>query len=175
MKKIILLAIALFLAVLFFGCRKELSHPLLPTADYVDIKRYTGRWYEIARYPHRFENGCLDVTADYEMQDDGTIQVVNQCLLAGEGGKIKKAVGKARIVDPSTNAKLKVSFFWPFSGDYWILYVDPDYQHAIVGAPARKYLWILSRQPQMDPLLLDSLLGKVRSLGYDPNRLILAK
>jgi len=106
MKKIILLAIALLLAAYFAGCRKELSRTLLPTADYVDIKRYTGRWFEIARYPHKFEDGCLDVTADYEMQDDGTIQVVNQCLLAGEGGKIKKAMGKAVIVDYLSNAKV---------------------------------------------------------------------
>ncbi|MCK9293923.1 MAG: lipocalin family protein [Desulfobulbaceae bacterium] len=174
MKKLILLAIIL-LAVSSAGCRKEPAQAMLPTADYVDMNRYAGRWYEVARYPHRFENGCLDVTADYEMQDDGTIQVVNQCLLAGEGGKIKKALGKAKIVDHLSNAKLKVSFFWPFSGDYWILYVDPDYQHAIVGAPSRKNLWILSRQPQMDPLLLAGLLEKVRGLGYDPSLLILAK
>jgi len=174
MKKLILLAIVL-LAASSAGCRKELAHTMLPTADYVDMNRYAGRWYEVARYPHRFENGCLDVTADYEMQDDGTIKVVNQCLLAGEGGGIKKALGKAKIVDHLSNAKLKVSFFRPFYGDYWILYVDPDYQHAIVGAPSRKYLWILSRQPQMDPLLLAGLLEKVRGLGYDPSRLILAK
>jgi len=175
LKKIILMAVALFLAAFSAGCRKEVSDPLLPTADYVDMERYTGRWFEIARYPHKFEDGCLDVTADYETQDDGTIQVINQCLIAGEGGKIKKARGKAKIVDQSTNAKLKVSFFWPFYGDYWILHIDPEYQYAIVGAPSRKYLWILSRQPQMDPLLLDGLLEKVRSLGYDPSRLIVAK
>jgi apolipoprotein D and lipocalin family protein len=143
----------------------------LSTVDHVDLSRYTGTWYEIARYPNRFQRDCQsDTTAQYTRREDGTIQVVNSCRQAG--GKMKVARGKAKVVDSKTNAKLKVTFFWPFYGDYWIIGLAPDYAYAIVGEPKRKYLWILSRTPQLDEHSFAEALQKVRAVGYDPEKLI---
>ncbi|MBU0681107.1 MAG: lipocalin family protein [Proteobacteria bacterium] len=152
------------------GCEKK--YPVMETVHQVDIARYAGRWYEIARYPHSFEAGCSSVTADYSLQADGTIKVVNQCILADAGGKQKKAEGKAKIVDKASNAKLKVSFFWPFYGKYWIVKLDEDYQYAVVAEPSRKYVWILARTPHVARDLYDRLVADIASLGYDPARLI---
>lgn len=145
------------------------------TVNFVDLKKYTGIWFEIARYPHSFEKGCSEVTAEYSLQDDGTIAVLNQCRLEKEGGRIKKTQGQAKVVDAQSNAKLKVTFFWPFYGDYWILKLDPDYQYVIVGTPSRKYVWILSRTPSISEQLLGDLIKDIRSFGYDPDQLIMTK
>jgi len=155
------------------GCAGARHHPPLPTVAHVDLRSYTGRWYEIARYPHWFEKGCAAVTADYALQDDGTLEVVNRCVLADKGEKMKQAVGRAKVVDPATNARLKVSFFRPFYGDYWILKLDPGYSYAVVGAPSRKYLWILARTPQLEPDLLQELISETGRLGFEPDRLIM--
>jgi len=138
----------------------------------VDLQRYLGVWYEIARYPNRFERDCVAATATYSLRDDGKIDVLNQCRHKTLDGKPKAVKGKAWIVDPVTNAKLKVSFFWPFSGDYWIIDLDDDYRYAVVGHPERKYLWILSRTPQMDEETYTSILTRLRTQGYDPAKLI---
>jgi apolipoprotein D and lipocalin family protein len=143
----------------------------LQTVDSVDLERYLGRWYEIASYPMFFQRGCTATTADYSLRDDGLIEVVNLCRKGSFDGKLKQAKGRAKVVDTTTNAKLKVSFFGPFWGDYWIIDLDPDYQWAVVGVPSRKYLWILSRAPQMDRELYDAIVGRLRSQGYDPRRL----
>ena len=120
----------------------------LATVPYVDLDRYLGRWYEIARLPAGFERGCTAVTAAYGRLPDGSISVRNECAKGHPGGKVKRAEGRATVADPATNAKLKVSFFWPFSGDYWILALDEEaYQWALVGEPGREYLWLLSRAP----------------------------
>ncbi|HPM76493.1 MAG TPA: lipocalin family protein [bacterium] len=138
----------------------------------VDLQRYLGVWYEIARYPNRFERDCVAATAAYSLRDDGKIDVLNQCRRKTLDGKPKAAKGKAWIVDPVTNAKLKVSFFWPFSGDYWIIDLDEEYRYAVVGHPERKYLWILSRTPQMDEETYANILERLRAQGYDPAKLI---
>ncbi len=140
--------------------------------DRVEIERYLGTWYEIARYPHSFEENCYASQADYSLRDDGHIRVVNRCWLGGFEGELDEAIGKAWVVDETTQAKLKVQFFWPFSGDYWIIGLDPDYQYSIVGHPSREYLWILSRKPQMETALYDRLVQKVVDQGYDASRLI---
>ncbi len=146
----------------------------LGTVPSVDLKRYTGTWYEIARYPNRFQRKCSsDTTAVYTLRDDGKIKVVNSCKQSD--GKADTANGTAKVVDRSTNAKLKVTFFWPFSGDYWIIGLGKDYEYAIVGEPSRKYLWILSRTPQMSPQLYEETLQVVRDKGYDPAKLMLTK
>jgi apolipoprotein D and lipocalin family protein len=155
------------------GCAGREPFPPLNTVEYVDLRRYSGRWYEIARYPHWFEQGCSAVTADYSLLEDGTLRVFNQCILADKGGKAKQAVGRAKVVDPVANARLKVSFFRPFYGDYWILQLDPEYRYAVVGAPSRKYLWILARSPRLEPELLRQLMEETRRLGFDPGLLIL--
>ena len=143
----------------------------LQTVGAVDLERYLGRWYEIARYPAWFQRNCTAVTADYSLREDGLVKVVNRCRKGSLDGKLKQAKGRAKVVDKETNAKLKVSFFGPFWGDYWIIDLDPDYQWAVVGVPSRKYLWILSRTPQMDAALYDEIVGRLRSQGYDPKRL----
>ena len=137
----------------------------------VDLSRYAGRWYEIARLPNRFEKKCVDsVTATYTLRSDGKVDVVNRCRKAN--GEYTTAKGKAKIVDKKTNAKLKVTFFWPFYGDYWILDLGPDYEYAVVGAPNRDYLWILSRTPQIDDQLYQRLLAKMATQGFETQRMI---
>jgi apolipoprotein D and lipocalin family protein len=137
----------------------------------VDLDRYLGRWYEIASYPAWFQKNCTAVTADYSLREDGLIKVVNSCRKGSLDGKLKQAKGRAKVVDPASNAKLKVSFFWPFWGDYWIIDLDPDYQWAVVGVPNRKYLWILSRTPTMDEALYDGIISRLEAQRYDSARL----
>ena len=143
----------------------------LEVVQSVDLTRYVGRWYEIARLPNSFQKKCADtVTADYKMSEDGKIEVVNRCRKAS--GEYTTATGEAKIVDKKTNAKLKVTFFWPFYGDYWILDLGPNYEYAVVGEPGRKYLWILSRSPQMDEALLQQLLQKMAAEGFNTEMMI---
>jgi apolipoprotein D and lipocalin family protein len=139
----------------------------LDVVPYVDLQRYVGTWYEIATIPQRFEKGCVGVTAEYSLRKNGEIQVVNTCIQDTLEGKVRRARGKAWVVDSRTNAKLKVRFFWPFAGAYWIIGLDSDYQWAIVGHPARTYLWILSRSPQIDDALYRDLLRLTADKGYD--------
>jgi len=139
----------------------------LEVVDHVDLQRYLGTWYEIATIPQRFQKGCVGVTAEYSLRKNGDIQVVNTCIKETLDGEVRTARGKARVVDRTTNAKLKVSFFWPFWGAYWIIGLDPDYEWAIVGHPNRDYLWILNRSPQMDGGLYRELLELIADKGYD--------
>jgi apolipoprotein D and lipocalin family protein len=123
--------------------------PELQVVPFVDLNRYTGTWYEIARYPHKFQKGCIGSRATYALRDDGKLSVLNECYEESDRGKLRSAKGKAWVVDTNTNAKLKVSFFWPFSGDYWIIDLGSDYDYAVIGHPKRKYLWILSSSKLM--------------------------
>ena len=141
--------------------------PPLQVVEHVDIKRYLGEWYEIARYPHSFEENCYAVTADYALRDDGSIQVTNRCREGSLEGELDEVVGTANIVDSKTNAKLRVTFFWPIYGDYWIIDLDKDYQYAIVSESKRQYLWILSRTPTMDESLYEKLTTKLKKNGFD--------
>ena len=137
----------------------------------VDLSRYVGQWYEIARLPNQFEKKCADsVTATYTLRSDGKIEVLNRCRKAS--GEFTTAKGKAKIVDKKTNAKLKVTFFWPFYGDYWILDLGPNYEYAVVGDPSRDYLWILSRTHQIDEALYQQLLAKMAARGFKTGGMI---
>lgn len=149
------------------------QHPPLPTVDHVELDRYLGTWYEIARYPAPFQEGCVATSATYSLRDDGDIRVLNRCLVENLDGELREAEGRAKIVDEQSNAKLKVTFFWPFYGDYWVLALDEDYQWALVGEPSREYLWILSRTRQMDAELFDSIVRRLPALGYDPEQLLI--
>jgi len=133
----------------------------------VDLTRYAGKWYEVARLPNRFQRDCAgDTTASYELRPDGKITVINACRTPE--GKVKTAKGTARLAsDKGPNTKLKVTFFWPFSGNYWIIDLDPDYRWAVVGEPGRKYFWVLSREPQLDDALYQQILERARQQGYD--------
>jgi apolipoprotein D and lipocalin family protein len=140
----------------------------LQTVPKVDLDRYLGTWYEIATIPQRFQKGCTGVTATYSLRPDGKIDVFNQCHKDSLNGKHKQVHGRAWVVDKETNAKLKVQFFWPFSGAYWIIELDSNYQYAVVGHPNRNYLWILCRTPQMDEGLYGNLLKRLQEVhGYD--------
>jgi apolipoprotein D and lipocalin family protein len=158
---------------------QDKSKPPLEVVPAVDLHRYAGTWYEIARLPNWFQKKCAgDVTATYVLLNDGTLKVVNRCLK--EDGTITEAVGRAKLArDGNQSAKLKVRFapavlsFLPFVwGDYWIIDLAPDYSYAVVGEPARKYLWVLSRTPVMDEATLQGVLDRVKLQGYDLSGLI---
>ena len=141
----------------------------LEVVPHVELEKYLGKWYEIAHLPAKFQEGCNETTATYTLSKDGSISVLNQSI---KNGKMKQAKGKAKVVDKNSNAKLKVTFFWPFYGDYWIIKLGNDYDYSVVGTPNRKYLWILSRTPQMDDKLYSQLIEYVKSKGFDVNKLI---
>jgi apolipoprotein D and lipocalin family protein len=142
-------------------------------AKTVDLQHYLGRWYELARYEQGFQKDCEGVTADYALRGDGKISVLNRCRKPD--GKLSDATGKAKIVDPATNAKLKVSFFGPFYGDYWVLDHADDYSWSIVGEPSGRYLWILSREANPGEARLEALIARARALGYDTSMLRITK
>lgn len=147
--------------------------PPLQTVERVELPRYLGTWYEIASYPQRFQAGCTATTANYSLRDDGQISVLNRCRKGSLDGKLDEAEGRARVVDEVTNAKLEVSFFGPFWGDYWIIDLDEEgYRYAVVGHPGRDYLWILSREPQLDPAVYEGILERLREQHYDTSRLV---
>lgn len=163
-----LIAAALLFALA--GCAAR--HTPLPTVDHVDLDRYLGTWYEIARYPAPFQEGCVATSATYSLREGGGIRVINRCLVDNFDGEMREAEGRARIVDAETNAKLKVTFFWPFYGDYWVLGLGPEYDWALVGEPSRRYLWILSRTRHMEPEIFTEIIGSLPALGYDAERLL---
>ena len=164
MKKIIFLGLAFI-----FGWSDELK-----TVAHVDLERYLGKWYEIARYDHSFERGCSEVEAIYTKRDDGMIGVLNRCFIK-ENNKTKEAHGRAKVADEETNSKLKVTFFWPFYGNYWIVMLGSQYEYAVIGEPSRKYFWILSRTKELEHSTQEKILSQMASLGYDKSQLIWAR
>ncbi|GAB3823336.1 lipocalin family protein [Pontibacter rugosus] len=158
-------------SVLILSNRKKSNAPLATVAN-VDLDKYAGRWYEIARLPKRFEKGCHCVYAEYQQNPNGYIEVRNACHEGGPEGKLDIAEGKAFPVEGSHNSKLKVQFFWPFKGDYWILELDPAYQYALVGTPDRESLWILSRTPQLDQDIYNRLIYQAEVKGFPVGKLL---
>jgi apolipoprotein D and lipocalin family protein len=150
---------------------EHLGLPPLQTVAQVDLSRYTGTWFEIASYPQRFQKGCTGTTATYTLRDDGEIGVVNRCRKGSLQGEEESAEGRARVVDTTTNAKLEVTFFWPFWGDYWIIDLGKNYEYAVVGHPGRDYLWILSRTPLMEESVYRGVLDRLQAKGYPLDRL----
>ena len=150
------------------GCSSGVSKTSLTTVESVDLQRYSGTWYEMASYPQIFERGCSNVKATYTPKD-GYIEVFNQSIKNKKNNSIK---GKAFVVENSGNARLKVQFFWPFKGNYWIIDLAPDYSWAIVSDPKRKTLWILSRSPEMKDSLYTSLIAKLVNRGFDKDKIV---
>jgi apolipoprotein D and lipocalin family protein len=142
--------------------------PPLEVVPAVDLSRYIGTWYEIASFPQRFQKGCTDSRAEYRIRPDGDFEVLNSCL---RNGKVDTAKGRAWVVDKVTNAKLKVSFFWPFRGNYWIIDLGKDYEYAVVSAPSMNYLWILSRTPQMEEQRYQEIASRLEARGFDIEKL----
>jgi apolipoprotein D and lipocalin family protein len=169
-------ALKVALAAMIAGCAQTTTQRLgLPpprTVERVDLGRYAGTWYEIASFPQRFQRGCTATTASYAIRPDGEIDVVNTCRLGSPEGKEKSARGRARVVDLATGARLEVSFFRPFWGDYWILDLGPGYEYAVVGHPSRDYLWILARAPALDPAVYEAIVGRLEAQGYETRRLV---
>ncbi len=145
------------------------THPVT-TVQTVDLARYAGRWFEIAKIPNRFQKQCArGTTAEYTIRDDGRIAVVNRCIK--EDGSTAEAEGVAKVVDTVTRAKLKVSFVsflgWrPFWGDYWVIGLAEDYTWAVVGTPDRKYGWILARTPTLDESTMATIFAVIERNGY---------
>ena len=155
-----------------YGYIRRKLYPSLATVPHVDLHKYSGLWYEIARLPTRFEKGCQHVTANYKLRPDGQMSILNTCHQQSLTGPLETANGIARAVDP-TNAKLRVSFFWPFEGDYWILELDhSDYRYALVGTPSRKNLWLLSRTPHLERSRRDKLVATAREKGFPVDKLL---
>jgi apolipoprotein D and lipocalin family protein len=148
------------------------SYAPLDTVDSVDLERYAGTWYEIARLPNSFQKNCWNSTAEYQIIDSETVRVINRCEEDSVGGEIDDVTGKAWVVEGSNNAKLKVSFFWPFKGDYWILELDEDYQWVAVGTPSREYLWIMAREPRWDAVPLEDVKARLAANGFDTGQLV---
>lgn len=143
----------------------------IDSLPHVDLKRYAGKWYEIASYPQRFQKGCHCTTAEYTATDKGYVIVENRCNRDSVNGKQSYIKGKAFVEKGSGNAKLKVQFFWPFRGKYWIIDLADDYSYAVVSHPSKKYLWILSRTPQMDAQVYEHILLRLKNKGFDLDKI----
>lgn len=155
-------------AVFFVGllsCQPE--EPSLDVVPGVDLERYQGTWYEIARLPNRFEEGLTCVSANYTLQADGSITVRNSGVKENDRSQTKNIEGKARVPDATDPARIKVTFFWPFSGDYQIIALDTlNYQYALVGNPSRKFLWILAREKSLSESTINQLLTQAKQQGF---------
>lgn len=148
---------------------------ILQTVPYVDLNRYAGKWYEIASFPQRFQKGCTATTAEYTLAEKGFVIVENRCNKGNVNGKESYIKGKAFVVENSGNAKLKVQFFWPFKGKYWIIDLAEDYSYSVVGHPNRKYLWILSRTPKIDDHIYKRILTRIKENGFNISKIKLTK
>lgn len=147
------------------------THQPLETVPNVDLKKYAGKWYEIASYPQSFQKGCHCTTAEYTLHEKGYVVVENRCNRDSINGPQSYIKGKAFTQKGSGNAKLKVQFFWPFRGKYWIIDLADDYSYAAVGHPNRKYLWILCRATQLNDSTYNQILSRVEAKGFDLRRL----
>ena len=145
----------------------------LATVQSVNIEKYCGKWYEIASYPQRFQRGCNCTTAEYTLTGKDYVIVENRCNKGSEGGKQSYIKGKAFVEKKSGNAKLKVQFFWPFKGKYWIIDLADDYSYAVVSHPNKKYLWILSRTAKMDESIYRQIISRIKAKGFDLSKLAL--
>jgi len=144
----------------------------LPTVtDSVDLQKYAGKWFEIASYPMSFQKNCFCVTADYTLTDKGYMKVINSCRKGSVDGKVKSITGKAFPVEGADNVKLKVQFFWPFKADYWVVDKAEDYSWAVVSGSGRKYLWILSRTPEMEKETWQGITERLVKNGFDLSKL----
>lgn len=171
-KEIRLLRLSL-LAVLGVGLSGCLGIPegVKPVQDF-EIERYLGTWYEIARLDHSFERGLSNVTAEYSLRDDGGVRVINRGFKTS-ANKWDEAEGKAYFVGDKTQGKLKVSFFGPFYGAYNVIALDEQaYQWSLVVGPDTGYLWILSRTPVLEQTIIEQLISKAKSYGFDTDKLI---
>ena len=174
----------LALALIFLNPAAQAAPPTdgsapaaMETVPSLDVPRYMGRWYEIAKYPNRFQKKCVaDTSAEYSLLPDGNVRVINRCRL--ENGAFDEAIGAARQIGGATSPKLEVrfapawlSFIPAVWGNYWVVELDPDYQWVVVSEPKREYLWILARTPSLAPEVLSQITHRLQNQGLDPKRL----
>lgn len=170
-EKIFLSFIGVVLMISLLGCGTS-NYPSLDTVDNVDVQKYLGKWYEIASFPNSFQKGCTCTSAEYSLIDSTTIRVINSCRRDSIKGDLDQVKGKAFVNENSGNSKLRVQFFWPFRGDYWIIELDKqNYSYSVVGTPSRQYLWILSRTKTMDESVYKMLLQKCSEKGFDMSKI----
>ncbi|MDD2900220.1 MAG: lipocalin family protein [Desulfuromonadaceae bacterium] len=170
----IIMITAICISVLLLTVRNSRAASSLPpllAAPHVDLTRYMGVWHEIARIDHLFQKGCIKSSATYTLLPDGEVEVINRCVNEKDG-RLREAKGRAWSVDPEGNARLKVSFFGPFRGDYWIVDLGKEYEYSVVGSPNRQYLWILARQPVMDESVFKGILKKLTTQGFPVDKLV---
>jgi apolipoprotein D and lipocalin family protein len=160
----------ILLTMIFFSSDQAQDKPSVVNS--VDLKKYAGTWYEIARLPNSFERKLKCITANYTLREDGKITVINKGHYLSDPSKINSARGVAWVPDKNYPAKLKVQFFWPFTGNYWIIYLEKDYRYVLVGDPSFKYLWILSREKKMEDAIYQMLLKTAVDNGFDIQPLI---
>ena len=147
----------------------------LETVTTVDLQKYSGKWFEIASFPQRFQKGCHCTTAEYTVTSKDYLIVENRCKKDSINGKSLYIKGKVFAEKNTGNSKLKVQFFWPFKGKYWIIDLAPDYSYAVVGHPNRNYLWILSRSASMDDILYQEIISRIEAKGYDLSKILKTK
>ncbi|NCA21261.1 MAG: hypothetical protein EBS86_09015 [Crocinitomicaceae bacterium] len=143
----------------------------IQTVAHVDLEKYAGKWFEIASFPQRFSKGCTCSTANYTLTKKGFVMVENRCNRDTIKGKESYVKGKAFVVPNTGNSKLKVQFFWPFKGKYWIIELASDYSYAVVGDPNFNYLWILSRTPKMEESTYQQIISRVKLKGFDVSKI----
>lgn len=154
------------------GFAQSVTLPPLEVVPQVDLNRYIGKWYEIASFPQFFTANCVASTAEYSLLANGDVKVDNKCHDKTINGPIRSVMGRAWVVDKTTNAKLNVQFFWPFWGRYWVIDLGKNYEYAVVGHPNRDFLWILSRTPQMDTATFQKILDRLKLQHYNIEKLI---
>lgn len=154
----------------FAGGSAKPTRPDPTVVESVDLNKYQGKWIEVARLPNPFQKNCFNSTAEYKLRSDGKVSVTNRCQEAG--GKNREVQGSAWSTNPPANSKLKVRFFWPFSGDYWVIALDKNYEWVIVGSPNYKFLWILVRKLPLKTGLLQELLNLASERGFDTTDLV---
>jgi apolipoprotein D and lipocalin family protein len=175
---LILSAILIIASASVMPVRAQKSDNVVKTVPKVDLKQYSGKWYEIARYPNKFQKQCVgNTTATYTQKSNGKIEVLNECLK--KNGTTERAKGDARIIDKTTNAKLEVRFAPSFLsfipavwGDYWIIDLDDNYQYAAIGDPKQKYFWILSRTPELSDATYQDILRRAEKMGFNPGKVV---
>ena len=164
---------SLLLSVLFFSSI-SISQDL-ETVSTVDLKKYSGKWFEIASFPQRFQKGCTCTTAEYTLTTKDYLIVENRCKKDSLNGKSLYIKGKVFAEKNTGNAKLKVQFFWPFKGKYWIIDLANDYSYAVIGHPNRNYLWLLSRTTSMDDVIYQEIISRIALNGYDVSKILKTK
>lgn len=163
----------LVILILTGNCNNSSTKVDNSAVNELDLQRYLGTWYEIARFDHSFERNLVGITAKYELRDDGKVRVINKGYKNSLNGKLKTSKGKAKRPNPEEDpGKFKVAFFLFFYADYIVMELDENYQWALVGSSSDKYLWILSRTPQLSKDVVDKIVGLAKKRGYDTSKLI---